>query len=161
MSTFRSRTVAFALLAIVSFAACDAGGIPPLGPGQIPLFPRTWYMHTANDSTLPAVIATRIIGAALESTVLDSAQLTVNVDGTYSQRYWLRVFVTSVFDRGEVVSDDGTWASDPTGYTFNSTIRTRQLRLTIPETGRVRTVEPMVFFTSAPSTVGLYRSTRP
>ena len=126
-----------------------------------PLIPATWYMRTANDSVLPATISVRTIGVAQEETVLDSARLVVNSDGTYAQRYWLRIFVSTVLDRSEVVVDEGTWTVTSTAFQFTSTIRARAFAVTSPQFGRLTSQERMVFFGSAPTTAGGYRLTPP
>jgi len=118
-------------------------------------------MHAANDSSLPATISTRSVGVANERTVLDSARLTVNADGTYTQRYWIRVLINETPDRSDVTVDEGTWTRTETNYRFNSTLRAREFTLVVPTLSRILTSEVMVFYVGAIATQGTYRLNRP
>ena len=118
-------------------------------------------MHFANDTALPSTISTRTAGVASETTILDSAQLIINADNTYQQRYWYRVFLTGILDRTEVVIDQGTLAASGTDYAFTSNVRTRTFTVTVPSLGNVRTTEVMLFFVGAPPTAGKYKLSHP
>lgn len=157
-----------AVLAVALLAGCDEGTIAAgPGGGTLPLPEGYWYLNTANDSGLPSVISERIVGVALERTILDSAVLNVIDDGRWTQRYWYRVFVTGLLDRTEVVIDEGTWAQAPAGspdntYVLTSTVRARTAEVSFaPPATELRTIEPMLFFSGAPSVEGAYRRTRP
>lgn len=155
-------------LAVAVLTACDEGTITSgPGGGTLPLPEGYWYLNTANDSGLPAVISERTVGVALERTILDSAVINVLDDGTWTQRYWYRVFVTGILDRTEVVVDQGTWAEAPAGspdntYLLTSTIRPRVSEVSFaPPATELLSVEPMLFYSNAPSVEGAYRRTRP
>lgn len=160
----RHRFATAALVVLLStLGACDAENSAspvPIQPTTLP--PGTWYMHAADDSTLPARIATRTVGVALEETFLDSARLVIAYNGLWSQRYWLRVNVSGLLDRTEVVLDEGIWGPPFSAtYAFNSNVRTRTFSITVSDSTTIRTIEPMLFWTAAPTTSGVYRSTRP
>lgn len=145
------------LTAVLSSCDAGTGGTAPFATGAYPIVLPVWYMWYANDSTLPATISVRLIGVAQEETVLDSARLTVNRDGSYSQRYAYRVFVTGVLDRSDFVLDEGTWTVTGASYTFSSSVRSRTFSVTVPRAGELSSTEPMLFFSSAPITTGTYR----
>lgn len=162
MPLLRSRRVLFAVILAVGLAACEDGGgtTTPPTPGG-PLIPGTWYMHTADGDTLPAKISERIVGVALEATMLDSAQLVVNADLSYEQRYWIRVLVTGTLDRSDVVLDEGNFASEGLGYRLTSSLRAREFTLVVPSLGNITTSEQMVFFANNPPiTTGTYKLSR-
>lgn len=163
MTPLQSRRLLLAAILTVGVAACDdkTGVTPPPTTGG-PLIPGTWYMHEANADTLPAKISERIVGVALEQTYLDSAQLIVNADLTYSQRFWTRVLITSTLDRSDVVIDNGTFGSEGQGFRLVSSVRARQFTMVVPALGRITTSEQMVFFVNAPPlTTGSYQLSRP
>lgn len=150
------RLLASALL----LAAC--GGEQVLLPASpTPVVGPTWYLHAANDTTLPARIAARVIGVVAEETYLDSATITLDSAGTYEQRYWMRVFLAGALDRADAVVDRGSWTESLGTYTLTSGLRTRALTLTSPDTGRLLSAERMVTYLTAPTTAGLYRRSRP
>lgn len=151
------------LVLVLALASCDSSTPAALPPptGAFPLIPGTWYMHSANDSTLPATISARTVGVAQESSLLDSSRLTISSDGSYQQRYWYRVFVGTTLDRSEVVHDEGLWVLTGSEYRLISSLRARTSTLTVPQLGRVITDEQMVFYSSAPRTTGVYRLSRP
>jgi len=163
MPLLRPRSVLFALILTAGIGACEAGGItttPPTTGG--PLIPGTWYMHTADGDTLPAKISERIVGVALEATMLDSAQLVVNADLSYEQRYWIRVLVTGTLDRSDVVLDEGTFGSEGLGFRLTSSLRAREFTFVVPSLGNITTSEQMVFFANNPPiTTGTYKLSHP
>ncbi len=156
----------FALVLALSAASvgCEESGTvtaPPTTAAE--LGGGLWYLNTANGDELPAKIAERPVGAALEETFLDSAQITIDVNsGTWRQRYWYRVLLFGTLDRAEVVVDSGryTLATSST-YFFASGYRTRTLAVSPTGTTQMDTTEPIVFFPNAPTVAGLYRRTRP
>ena len=149
------------MLLSATVVACDSGSTLPVATGSFPLVPALWYMRSANDSALPATIATRAVGIAQEQTIVDSAQLTVYSNGDYRQRYWLRILINGALDRTEVVLDEGVLTKLQPVYEFSSTVRARVFTVTVPQSGTVITSEPMVFFSSAPTTTGRYQLTPP
>ena len=155
------RSTVGLLLGVILASGCDSSAAPTTVPQPGSLTEGTWYLHEANDSTLPATIATRFVGAALEETIVDSAQITVDGNGGWKQRYYLRILITGALDRSEVVLDEGQISEGGPGYTLASSARARAISVTIPVTGRMQTTEQMVFYTSAPTVSGLYRLTRP
>ena len=161
MRSLRSRSAALVLVFSAVVASCGDSATVPIVPTPGPLIPGTWYMHFANDTALPSTISTRTAGVASETTILDSAQLIINADNTYQQRYWYRVFLTGILDRTEVVIDQGTLAASGTDYAFTSNVRTRSFTVTVPSLGNVRTTEVMLFFVGAPPTAGKYKLSHP
>lgn len=163
MPLLRSRRALFAVILAVGLAACEDGSItttPPTTGG--PLIPGTWYMHAADGDTLPAKISERIVGVALEATMLDSAQLMVNADLSYEQRYWIRVLVTGTLDRSDVVLDEGNFAPEGLGYRLTSSLRTREFTFVVPSLGNITSSEQMVFFANNPPiTTGTYKLSHP
>lgn len=163
MTLLRTRQLLLAFLLPAAIAACgDSGAVttPPVTGG--PLIPGTWYMHFANGDTLPAKISERVVGVALESTMLDSAQLVINSDLTYSQRYWMRVLVTGTLDRSDVVIDNGTFGAEALGFRLTSSLRARAFFMEVPSLGSLTTTEQMVFFVNAPPlTTGAYKLSHP
>jgi len=163
MPLLRSRSVLFAAVLALGLAACEAGGVtatPPTTGG--PLIPGTWYMHTADGDALPAKISERIVGVALEATMLDSAQLVVNADLTYEQRYWIRVLITGNLDRSDVVLDEGVFASEGLGFRLTSSLRAREFTFVVPSLGNITTSEQLVFFANDPPiTTGTYKLSHP
>jgi hypothetical protein len=155
------RSTVGLLLGVMLASACDSSAAPTSTPQPGSLTEGTWYLHEANDSTLPATIATRFVGAALEETSLDSAQITIDGNGGWKQRYYLRILITGTLDRTEVVLDEGQFSDVGAGYTLSSSARSRAISVTVPLTGRMQTTEQMVFYTGAPTVSGLYRLTRP
>ena len=150
------------ILALTAVASCEVGpSTTPFGlPGTI--VSGTWYMNTANDSTLPVMISERRVGVTLEQVFLDSAQLTVyGVGGAWDQRYWIRVNHSGIEDRKEVVLDIGTYAANGAAYAFTSSVRARVFALTVRSPFALSTVEPMVAFTDSTPVRGFYRGTRP
>lgn len=147
------------LVVATLLAAC--GDTPPITPppGVTPLPAGTWHMRTANGLELPAEIARRFIGLVDEQTVLDSARLVVNADGTYEQRYWTRVFHIGVLDHSDVVIDFGSWVEADGANDFTSTTRDRKFTVTVNSTTQVTSNEPMVFFPGAVNVTGVYRTT--
>jgi hypothetical protein len=148
--------------ALLVLAGCDeeASTEPPTLGG--PLIPGTWYMHAADGDTLPAEISVRPTGVAQEKTIIDSSQLVIRSDLTYSQRYWARVLLNEVLDRREVIIDEGTFATEHTGFRLSSSLRTREFTMFVPTLGTLNTSEQMVFFeVDPPITSGTYRLTRP
>jgi hypothetical protein len=119
-------------------------------------------MHAADDDTLPAKISERIVGVALEATMLDSAQLMVNADLSYEQRYWIRVLVTGTLDRSDVVLDEGTFSPEGLGYRLTSNLRAREFTFVVPSLGNITSSEQMVFFANNPPiTTGTYKLSHP
>ena len=163
MPLLRSRRLLLAVILLAGVAACSDQGtiiVPPSTGG--PLIPGTWYLHTANGDTLPAKISERIVGVATETTRLDSARLLVNSDLTYEQRFWIRVFVTGVLDRTEVVTDNGTFGSEGRGFRLTSSLRARDFTMVVPSLGSLTTTEQMLFFVNnPPMTTGAYKLSRP
>jgi hypothetical protein len=155
------KRIALMTLAAAAIAACDATGTTTPPPGPSPLGAGTWYLNTVDDSALGSTIATRIVGVTEERTFADSGFLVVNVDGSYEQRYWLRVFVTGVLDRSETVIDLGNWIATDTGYVFVSSVRSRSFLIVPIDLANTASEEQMVFYQTAPTTFGLYRRTRP
>ncbi len=163
MPLLRSRRVLFAVILAVGLAACEDTGIitPPPTTGG-PLIPGTWYMHSADGDALPAKISERIVGVALEATMLDSAQLMVNADLSYEQRYWIRVLVTGTLDRSDVVLDEGNFASERLGFRLTSSLRAREFTFVVPSLGNITSSEQMVFFANNPPiTTGTYKLSHP
>lgn len=159
-STLRARLLAGATLGALCLTGC--GGEQVLLPtAPTPVVGPTWFLHTANDTTLPARIAVRVIGVVGETTYLDSAQIALDSAGTYEERYWIRVFLAGTLDRADAVVDRGTWTASLGTYTLTSGLRTRTLTLTSPDSGRLVSAEPMVTYINAPLTAGVYRRTRP
>lgn len=159
-SSRRASLRAFAFA--ISLVSCgDPGQIndPPGPPGY--LNGGVWFMHTANDSTLPAVISTRTVGVALEQTILDSARLVVETDGSWVQRHWYRVLVTSTVDRVDAVYDIGSWVSAPNGYVFTSRVRPREFTITAPLVGVLESAEPILSYVGAPIVTGRYQLDHP
>lgn len=155
----RSSAPFLALAVAAMLAACgDEPAITP-PPGVIPLPAGLWYMRTANGLELPAEISRRFIGVVDEATVLDSARLVVNADGTYEQRYWTRVFHLGALDRSDVVFDFGAWAASGSANDFTSMTRARRLTVTVNSATQVTSDEPMVFFQGAVNVTGVYRTT--
>lgn len=156
----------FALVVALSAIAVgceDSGTVTAPPPTSAELGGGLWYLNTANGDALPAKIAERPVGAAIEETFLDSAQITIDVNsGTWRQRYWYRVLLFGALDRAEVVVDSGSYAlATSSTYFFASGYRTRTLAVSPSSTTRMDTTEPIVFFTDAPAVTGLYRRTRP
>jgi hypothetical protein len=156
------KRIALVLVSASAVMSCqeDATTAPPI-TGAFPIGTGYWYMNTVNDSAMGSVISTRIAGVAQEKTYLDSAWLLVGVDGTYEQRYWTRVFLTGLLDRKETVIDYGTWALAGDTYEFTSNVRERVFLIAPTINGRLRSLEPMVFYTDPPESEGEYRRTRP
>jgi hypothetical protein len=125
------------------------------------LRPGTWYLHQANAEALPALIAERTVGIAIEKTYLDSATITVATDGTWEQKVYLSVLVTDVLDREELMFDRGAWEKLTFGYGFTSTLRTRSFTATIPFVTLLSTTESVLSWTSAPGVTGQYYQTPP
>lgn len=162
---FRRFTSSLAVLMfVVSGCGEDVGGlVNPLPPAP-PISSGTYFLHTADSSTLPALISERIVWVALEETFLDSAQLTVDAGaGTWEQRYWLRIFITGVEDRREVVIDLGeyTVSTSTANFTFGSSVRDRTFAVASNSATQFTTSERMVFYANAPTITGVYRTTRP
>ena len=155
------KRIAVVLASAATIASCDDSGLAPLPPTSIPLGSGQWFLNTVNDSVLGSTVSTRIVGVAQERSVADSGWLSVNVDGSYEQRYWLRHFITNVLDRSETVIDVGTWTTTDSGYVFTSTVRTRAFLVLPVDLSNIRTEEPMVFYQDPPVTEGRYRRTRP
>jgi len=153
----RARIGAASLLLL---AGC--GGEQVLLPaGATPIVGPTWFLHTVNDTTLPARIASRVIGVVVEQTYVDSAQIALDSAGTYEERYWIRVYLAGSLDRADAVADRGSWTQSLGTYTLTSGLRARTLTLTSPDSGRLVSTEPMASYINAPPTAGLYRRTRP
>ena len=113
-------------------------------------------------STWEPAGAARVVAARrIERTVVDSGSLFVGIDGDYEQRYWLRIFVAGALDREETVIDLGTWDALGASFTFTSSVRSRQFTVTPALGDRLVSAEPMVFYSTAPTTEGIYRRTRP
>ena len=122
----------------------------------------TWYLHTVNDTTLPATISARGIGVVLEQIILDSAAITVDTTGRWEQRAWMRVFLSGVLDRTETLVDQGTWIAAADAYTLTSTVRApRTIALIALDSSTIRTAERFPSHLTAPLTTGTYRRTRP
>lgn len=155
------KRIAVVLVAVAVVVSCGEGGLGPPPPGSLPLGTGLWYMNIADDSALSSTIATRSVGVAQERTQLDSAFLDVRVDGSYEQRYWLQTFVNGVLDRTETVIDLGTWRFTGVTYAFTSSVRARAFFVEPTITGRLESLETMVFFQDPPQTAGEYRRTRP
>lgn len=151
---------AAALLALVGCGEGTTGPVNP-PPGGTPLTPGDWYMHTANGTALPAEIARRFIGVVDEQTLLDSAFLTVSLNGTWTQRYYTRVLHAGVLDRSDLVIDEGNWTTGTTGTLFTSTLRSRAFEVTADIGNRATSDEPMVFFPNATNVTGVYRTSPP
>ncbi len=157
-----ARRLAHALLAVLLVAACDdRSSVVPTGPQPRPLGEGVWYLNTVDDSALGSVVASRFVGAAEETAVIDSGRLTVNAAGSYEQRYWIRYFITGALDRSDVVIDAGEWVQSAFGYTFVSQIRSRTFEIRVQADNRITSREPFVFYANAPLTEGGYRRTRP
>jgi len=156
------RMLAMMFLA-VALAACDedAGTNPPPSPPGVPLTQGLWHMHKANDVDLPAEIARRFVGVVDEQTMLDSARLTVLSNGTWQQRYWLRVLHLGALDRDELVIDEGTWVVEETTNRFTSTLRARTFTVLASSSSLITSTEPMVFFPDPPDVIGVYRKFPP
>lgn len=163
MPTLRTRARLSLIGLVVALACGDGTGSsgPPPTPG--PLESGPWYLHTANGDPLPAKISERIVGVALEETFVDSARIDVDLNaGTWEQRYWIRVLVTGVLDRQEVVIDFGDYAIGPgMTYLFTSDVRTRSLVIGSVTSLSFVSTEPMLFYVDAPDVTGLYRTTPP
>jgi len=155
------KRIAVVLASAATIASCDDSGLAPVPPTSIPLGSGQWFLNTVNDSVLGSTVSTRIVGVTQERSVADSGWLSVNVDGSYEQRYWLRHFITNVLDRSETVIDVGTWTTTDSGYVFTSTVRTRAFLVLPVDLSNIRTEEPMVFYQDPPVTEGRYRRTRP
>ena len=156
----RHRLLVAAALLVLAGCESDGGTAPPTLGG--PLIPGTWYMHSADGEALPAEISVRPTGVAQEKTIIDSARLEIRADLTYSQRYWARVLLNEVLDRREVIIDEGTFATEHTGFRLSSSLRTRLFTMFVPTLGTLNTSEQMVFYeVDAPITSGVYRLTRP
>jgi hypothetical protein len=158
------RRVALVVALATAVVACDDSGTvtePPTTAAE--LGGGLWYLNTANGEALPAKIAERPVGVALEETFLDSAQIVIDVNtGTWRQRYWYRVLLFGTLDRAEVVVDSGSYTiATSSTYFFASGYRTRTLAVSPAGATRMDTTEPIVFFPSAPAVTGLYRRTRP
>lgn len=149
--------------AVVALVACDADSIitpPPTSGG--PLIAATYYMHQADDSTLAATISTRIAGVTQETTVLDSAQLTVNADSSYQERYWVRILLNGALDRRETIVDIGKISIEGFGYRLTSDVREREFTMVVVSIGNLTTFEQMVFYElDPPVTTGKYKGTHP
>lgn len=160
MSQLRRRLPLLALASALLLAACGGEQVLlPTTPTSV--VGTAWYLHAANDTTLPARIAARVIGVVTEETYLDSAAITLDSAGTYEQQYWIRVFLGGTLDRADAVVDRGTWTESLGTYTLTSGLRPRALTLTSPDTGRLLSAERMVTYLTAPVTAGLYRRTHP
>jgi len=139
----------------------DGAGGPILGPPPRQLSDGTWYLNSLGDSTLGTVVSTRIVGAAQELAILDSATLYIGQQGSFEQRFWIRFLVAGVLDRSDVVIDQGEWVPTALGYTFVSTIRSRTFEITVPADNRLESRESFVFYANPPLVNGVYRRTRP
>lgn len=155
MTAHHSR-LGFAALILAFAVACDGPGTaaPPVIPGPGAVVPGTWYMHAANGTNLPAVISDRFIGISPEQTFLDSARLLISTDGSYKQRYWIRILITGSLDREEVVLDEGFWTSFGDDNRFRSFVRDRTLSVGFPAPGRVRTSEQLLILVRRAARLG-------
>jgi hypothetical protein len=119
-------------------------------------------MHEANGNELPeAEIARRFVGVTDEQTLVDSARIDIRQNGTWEQRYWLRVLHTGALDRAEFVLDQGAWTDDGFAMTFVSALRPRTFTMSATTLAEATSNEPMVFFTGAVNVTGTYRPTEP
>lgn len=154
-----------ALLTAVFFVgsvSCGGGNSAPSGPPvQLPVSSGTWYLHTANSLALPAAISDRFIGVSPEQTLLDSARLLVNSNGSYQQILWMRVMINGSLDRAEVVLDEGVWSTFAGQNSFHSTVRQRLINASSPTPDVIATSEQVLFWTGAPLISGVYRRSRP
>ena len=153
----------FGLAIVLVLSGCGdvvRGGPVALGPPGY-LEGGTWFMHEANEAPLPVKISERIVGVAAEQTMLDSAMLDVDQNGSWTQRYWFRVLITGTVDRSEMVYDLGSWSYTPSGYQFTSSVRARQFVVTAPLVGQLASVEQMLNYSNAPTVTGTYRLIHP
>jgi hypothetical protein len=152
------------LTLVLLLVACDEGenGTPLEPPPPRPIAEGTWYMHAANGQLLPTRISDRFIGVTQEEIFVDSAQLSVDyVTGTYRQRAWTRVNHTGVEDRREFIFDEGTFAQEPSGFTFSSTTRARTVTIAVPDATKLESTETLAFHAGAATLTGTYRQLRP
>lgn len=163
MSRLRARPLLLVVALLAGISACNPSTEPITPPGTGgTLYTGTWHMHEADGEPLPAVISERIVGVAVEKTVLDSSILLLNTDNTYEQRYWTRVLVTETLDRSDFVIDQGTYVAEGLGYRFSSNFRARQFTMVVPAIGFLETTEQMLYLAGTTRlTVGTYRLTRP
>jgi len=163
MTILRATSLVLAVSLLAGVSACNPSTEPIAPPGTGgTLYTGSWYMHEANGDPLPAIISERVVGVAVEKTVLDSSILVLNTDDTYEQRYWTRVLVTETLDRSDFVIDQGTYAAEGLGYRFTSNFRAREFTMLIPTIGFVETTEQMLYLAGAPRlTLGTYRLSRP
>jgi hypothetical protein len=153
-----SRARMILLMCSLALAGCDDDATAPPPQPSFPLLAGLWRLDRANGVEIPgAEIARRLIGVLDEQTVLDSAWIEVEADGTWEQRYFLQVFHNAVFDRSEVVVDRGTWTADGNENSFVSSIRTRSFPLMVIQSTHTVSAEQMVFFANAPLVTGDYR----
>ncbi len=161
-SSLRKRPLVLLALGLAAVACGDAAG--PGGPGSGgpgPLTAGLWTLREIGDSTLSATAATRTIGISTEATIVDSSKLEIEIDGSYSQRYWTRVLIDGQLDRQEVVLDLGSWALGGGGYQFTSEVRTRAFVVIPISGGRLQTNEAFATWIGAPSNTAIYRLATP
>lgn len=157
---FRLALGAVALGALALVAGCG-DEVAPTPPVDVPLAEGDWFMHRANDLDLPAEVARRFVGVIDEQSVVDSSRVRVFGDGTWEQRFTVRVLHNGVLDRTDVVFDQGSWSAVGSVTTFTSNLRARSFTMTAVAADQAFSSEPMVFFANATNVAGVYRTTPP
>lgn len=157
----RILSSAAALMLLTS--ACDSGGLTPAGPEALPpLATVTWEMVEADGQALPAVVAHRTLeGNVLEQSILESAVVHVDADGTYEQVFRIRTVANGVEQSNVLVQDIGVWTAGTERYALESDTRERVFEVEPIVNGTLRTLEAMVFRPEAGRVRGRYVPAEP
>lgn len=159
LSPRSSRALVTALSALVlASTACDSGDSSPVGPAPLaPLAAATWLMIEAEGQPLPAVVAHRMLaGNLLEQSILESATLVVDADGSYEQHYRIRTVANGVEQSNVLVQDLGEWTAGTERYELASDTRVRSFRVEPIVNDTLRTIEAMDFRSEAGFVRGRY-----
>lgn len=154
------RTPRFSTLVAVLLVstACESGDSSPVGPQPLtPLASATWHMVEADGHALPTVVAHRMLeGNVLEQSILESAVLHVEADGSYEQLFRIRTVVGGVQQSNVLVQDFGVWTAGTERYELESDTRVRSFQVEPIVNGTLRSIEAMVFRPEAGLVRGRY-----
>src|SRR5690606_19381715 len=95
-------------------------------------------------------------GNVLEQSILESAVLTVEADGSYEQLFRIRTLANGVQQSNVLVQDFGVWTAGTERYELESDTRVRSFRIEPIVNDTLRTIEAMVFRPEAGLVRGVY-----
>lgn len=115
-----------ALLAIVALG-CESSSplAPPPREPLPPLATATWFVHSAEGQSLPALVAHRLESGDYVQDFLDSARVQVTAAGTWTRTMWLSRYRAGSYESSFAGIEGGTWVAGDSAYTFTADVSGR------------------------------------